>query len=96
MFKVKHELCPEIPSDIFMEKTKKQCSLRNYPDFIVRIMEQNLSQISDQIPWNTVPEETKQKGPLNSFKESIKMWYQQIILADLKSLPRWSWFYQYH
>ena len=34
MFKVKHELCPEIPSDIFMEKTKKQCSLRNLPHFI--------------------------------------------------------------
>ena len=63
MFKVKHELCPEISSDIFMEKTKKQYSLQNLPDFITphansAYMEQNLSQILDQ-RYGT-PEEIKQ------------------------------------
>ena len=34
MFKVKHKLCPEITSDIFMERTNSQYNLRNHPDFI--------------------------------------------------------------
>ena len=34
MFKVKHELCSDITGDIFMERTKNQCNLRNRPDFI--------------------------------------------------------------
>ena len=78
MLNVKHELCPEIPSDIFMEKTKKQCSLRNLPHFIAphaNSAYHGAKPVTDLGPkiWNTVPEETKQKGSLNSFKESIKM-----------------------
>ena len=34
MFKVKHKLCPEITSYIFMETTNNQYNLRNSPDFI--------------------------------------------------------------
>ena len=34
MFKVKHKLCPEITSDIFMERANSQYNLRNRPDFI--------------------------------------------------------------
>ena len=34
MFKVKHKLCPEITSDIFMERKKNRYNLRNRPDFI--------------------------------------------------------------
>ena len=34
MFKVKHKLCSEITSDIFMERTNNQSNLRNTPDFI--------------------------------------------------------------
>ena len=35
MFKVKHKLCPEITSDIFMERTNNQYNLRNRPDFLI-------------------------------------------------------------
>ena len=34
MFKVKHKLCPEITSDIFIERTSNNYNLRNRPDFI--------------------------------------------------------------
>ena len=34
IFKVKHKLCPEITSDIFMERANSQYNLRNRPDFI--------------------------------------------------------------
>ena len=34
MFKVKHKLCPEITSDIYMERTNNQYNLRNRPDFL--------------------------------------------------------------
>ena len=34
MFKVKHKQCPEIISDIFMERTNNQYNVRNRPDFI--------------------------------------------------------------
>ena len=33
IFKVKHKLCPEITSDVFMEWTNKQYNLHNRPDF---------------------------------------------------------------
>ena len=33
MFKVKHKLCPEITSYIFMERTNNQYNLRNRPDY---------------------------------------------------------------
>ena len=34
MFKVKHNLCPEIPNDIFMERTNNHYNLCNRPNFI--------------------------------------------------------------
>ena len=34
MLKVKHKLCPEIASDIFMERTNYHYNLRNRSDFI--------------------------------------------------------------
>ena len=34
MFKVKHKLCPEITSDIFMERTNYHYNLRNRSNFI--------------------------------------------------------------
>ena len=79
MFKVKHKLCPEITSDIFIERTNNQYNLRNCPDFItpqvhsVLHRTESISYLGPKI-WDIVPEEFKHKKVLNSFKESNKMW----------------------
>ena len=79
MFKVKHKLCPEISSDIFMERTKNQYNLRNHPDFITPQVNsvfhetESISYLGPKI-WDIVPKEFKYKKSLNSFNESIKMW----------------------
>ena len=78
MFKVKHKLCPEISSDIFMERTKNQHNLRNRPDFITPQVNsvfhetESISYLGPKI-WDIVPKEFKYQKSLNSFKESIKM-----------------------
>lgn len=79
MFKVKHKLCPEISTDIFMEKANNQYNFRNHTDFLtpqansVYCGTESISYLGPRI-WDIVPEEIKQKNSLNSFKESIKMW----------------------
>ena len=78
IFKVKHKLCPEITSDIFMERTNSQYNLRNRPDFITPQVHsvfhrtESISYLRPKI-WDIVPEEFKHKKSLNNFKESIKM-----------------------
>ena len=72
MFKVKHKLCPEIPGDIFMERTNNQYNLYNRPDFIIphiRSVFHGTESISYPGPkiWDIVPEEFKHKKSLNSF-----------------------------
>ena len=87
MFKVKRKLWPEITGDIFMEMKNNQYNLRNRPDFITPDVHsvfhgtESISYIGTKI-WDIVPEEFKHKKSLHSFKESIKMWYQLIALAD--------------
>ena len=79
MFKVKHKLCPEITSDIFIERTNNQYNLRNRPDFIAPQVHsvfhgtESISYLGPKI-GDIVPEKFKHKKSLNSFKESIIMW----------------------
>ena len=62
-----------------MERTNNQYILRNRPDFITPHVHsvfhgtESISYLGPTI-WNITPEELKHKKPLNSFKESIKMW----------------------
>ena len=62
MFKVKHKLCPEITSDIFMERTNNEYNLRNRPDFISPQVQsvfhgtESISYLGPKI-WDIVPEE---------------------------------------
>ena len=73
MFKVKHKLCPENTSDIFMERTNNHYSLRNRPDFITPQVNsifhgtESVSYLGPKI-WDIVLEEFKHKKSLNSFK----------------------------
>ena len=66
IFKVKHKLCPEIASDIFMERTNNQSNLRNSPDFITPQVNsvfhgpKSISYLGPKI-WHIVPEESQQK-----------------------------------
>ena len=79
MFKVKHKLSPEITGDVVIESTKDQYNLRNRPDFITPHVHsvfhgtESISYLGLKM-WDIVPEESKHKKSLNSFKESIKMW----------------------
>ena len=78
MFKVKLKLCPEITSEIFMERTNNQYNLRNHPDFKaphanrVHHGAENITYHEPKI-WDFFPGEIKQKGTRNNFKESIKI-----------------------
>ena len=79
MFKVKHKLCPEIPSDIFMERTNYHYNLRNRSDFItpqVNSVYRGTESITNLGPkiWDMAPDSVKEKKSLNSFKESIRLW----------------------
>ena len=73
MFKVKHKLCPEITSDIFIERTNNQYNLRNCPDFITPQVHSvlhrtaSISYLGPKI-WDIVPKERKHKNSLNSLK----------------------------
>ena len=73
MFKVKHKLCPEITSDIFIERTNSQYNLRNCPDFItpqvhsVLHRTESISYLGPKI-WDIVPKQRKHKNSLNSLK----------------------------
>ena len=79
MFKVKHKLCPEITSDIFMERTNYHYNLRNRSDFITPQVNsvyhgtESITYLGPKI-WDMVPDSIKEKKSLNSFKESIKLW----------------------
>ena len=79
MFKVKNKLCPEITSNIFMERTNNHYYLRNPSYFITPHVNsvyhgtESLSYLGSKI-WEIVPEDLKQKKSLNSFKEAIKLW----------------------
>ena len=76
MFKVKHKLCSEITSDLFMERTNNQYNWRNRADFITTHVFHGTESISYLGPkiWDIVPEEFKHKKSPNSFKKSIKLW----------------------
>ena len=62
-----------------MERTKSQYNLPSRPDFITLQVQsvlhgtESISYLGSKI-WSIVSEEFKHKRPLNSFKESIKMW----------------------
>ena len=79
MFKVKNKLCPEITSNIFMERTNNHYNLRNPSDFITPQVNsvyygiESISYLGPKI-WDIIPEEFKKKESLNSFKEAIKTW----------------------
>ena len=79
MFKVKHKLCPEITSDIFMERTNYHFNLRNRSDFITPQVNsvyhgtESITYLGPKI-WDMVPDSIKEEKSLNSFKESIKLW----------------------
>ena len=79
MFKVKHKLCPEITSDIFMERTNYHYNLRNRSDFITPQVNsvyhgtESITYLGPKI-WDMVPDSIKETKSLNSFKESIKLW----------------------
>ena len=79
MFKVKHKLCPEITSYIFMERRNNQYNMRNRPDYKTPQVHsifhgtESVSYLGLKI-WDIVPEEFKHKKSLKSFKESIKIW----------------------
>ena len=79
MFKVKNKLCPEITSNIFMERTNNHYNLRNPSDFItpqinsVYYGSESISYLGPKI-WDIIPDEFKKKESLNSFKEAIKTW----------------------
>ena len=79
MFKVKHKLCPEITSDIFMERTNYHYNLRNRSDFITPQVNsvyhgtESITYLGPKI-WDMVPDSIKEKISLNSFKESVKLW----------------------
>ena len=79
MFKVKHKLCPETTSDIFMERTSYHYNLPNRSDFItpqVNSVYHGTECITYLRPkiWDMVPDSIKEKKSLNSFKKSIKLW----------------------
>ena len=78
MFKVKHKLCLEITSGIFMERANNQHKLRNRHDFTTTQVN-SVFHGAESNPyhgpkiWDIVPEEFKHKKSLSSFKESIKI-----------------------
>ena len=91
MFKVKHKVCPEIASDIFMKRTKNHYNLRNGPNFLTPQINsvfhgtESISYLGPKI-WDIVPEEFKNKKSLNNFKESIKMWVPTNCTCRLSKL----------
>ena len=91
IFKVKHMILMST-GDIFMEKTNNQYKLRNHPDFITPQVHtvfhgaESISYLGPKI-WDIVPEESKHKKSLNSFKEYIKMWVKTNFPCRLCSLP---------
>ena len=79
MFKVKHEMSPEIICDIFTQRINNHYNLRHIYHFETPFVRTAYNR-TESVPylgpkiWDIAPEEYKTLNSLNSFKESIKNW----------------------
>ena len=87
MFKVKHNLAPEIMTEVFRLKTrsfntrhKSEFQRRNVKTVIYR--SETLSSLGPQI-WDLIPIELRNLTSLNAFKSKIKSWSTQQCLCRL-------------
>ena len=79
MFKVKHDMSPEIVNDVFTQRINHPYNFRYMRDFRTPMVHsvyhgtETIRYLGPKI-WDIIPEAIKQKTSLDSFKESIRKW----------------------
>ena len=95
MFKVYTKTSPEIMQEVFQIKDRGHYFLRNQRDFViptVKSVNYGLESIRFLGPkiWESLPNNLKNKEPIETFKMTVKEWKQFDIFLSLRSLF-WLW-----